>query len=145
MLNNRYHRCYDRFFSFYFLYHLTFPFGPRDFFLIPSDFYLHWSVLSCWLRSSTYSLTSLIFFLVLWWHVLWVKAGITWSVWNTLFLYIPSYSCTFSLTLTYLITHKYTKVLAPCSQISLSLCRTIESTLLRNLRTYGICLNTWNP
>ena len=48
--------CYDHFFSFVILFHrLTFSSHPHYFSAIPSDFYLHQLVLSCQLRSSTYS------------------------------------------------------------------------------------------
>ena len=132
--------------SFYLLHHSMFPFHPHDFLIIPSDFYLHQLVLSCWLHSSTYSSTSLIFFLVLWWHVLWIRAGVTGSVHNTLFLYIYHHtSCMFSLTLTYSITSWIYQGLRLLALESLSLCCTIESMLLWNLRTYGICLDAWIP
>ena len=119
----------------------TYRFCPH----IASDSYLHRSVLSRQLRSSSYSSVSITFSLVPCWRVPLIRAGVTWPV-RTLSFYINrSTSCITSLTLTYLILPRIYQGHCSLPRISLSPRRTIESTLLWTLWTPSVRLDARTP
>ena len=101
-LQIKYPTCYDCFFPSLRLFLLSVT-SPRRSSLLPergthhlcshiiSDSYLHQSVLSHRLRSSSYSSVSISFSLVLRWCVPLIRAGVTWSVRIPPLLYKPSY------------------------------------------------------
>ena len=113
--------------------------------LITSDIYLHRSVLLRRLHSSSYSSFPSPSFLFYDDASLWLGQVLLGPC--TLFLFYINHrtSCIISLTLTYSILPWIYQGHCSLPRISLSPHRTIELTLLRNLRTSGIRLNARTP